>query len=91
MVQTRSRDQLVPPADPHSPGGCPERPWLRHQRRTRIPLFASWMSAMPTSSAKGGRSVTFLLRQPRQTQGFRELLRADGEAEALTLLWIPPG
>ena len=49
------------------------------------------MSAMPTSSAKGGRSVTFLLRQPRQTQGFRELLRADGEAEALTLLWIPPG
>ena len=46
---------------------------------------------MPTSSAKGGRSVTFLLRQPRQTQGFRELLRADGEAEALTLLWIPPG
>jgi formylglycine-generating enzyme required for sulfatase activity len=49
------------------------------------------MSAMPTSSAKGGRSVTFLLRQPRQTQGFRELLRADGEAEALSLLWIPPG
>ena len=46
---------------------------------------------MPTSSASGGRSVTFLLRQPRQTQGFRELLRADGEAEALTLLWIPPG
>ncbi len=32
------------------------------------------MSAMPTSSAKGGRSVTFLLRQPRQTQGFREWL-----------------
>jgi formylglycine-generating enzyme required for sulfatase activity len=32
------------------------------------------MSAMPTSSAKGGRSVTFLLRQPRQTQGFREML-----------------
>jgi len=46
---------------------------------------------MPTSSAKGGRSVTFLLREPRQTQGFRELLRADGEAEALTLLWISPG
>ena len=46
---------------------------------------------MPTSSAKCGRSVTFLLRQPRQTQGFRELLRADGEAEALTLVWIPPG
>jgi formylglycine-generating enzyme required for sulfatase activity len=32
------------------------------------------MSAMPTSSAKGGRSVTFMLRQPRQTQGFREML-----------------
>jgi formylglycine-generating enzyme required for sulfatase activity len=32
------------------------------------------MSAMPTSSAKGGRSVTFLLRQPRQTKGFREML-----------------
>jgi len=29
---------------------------------------------MPTSSAKGGRSVTFLLRQPQQTQGFREML-----------------
>jgi formylglycine-generating enzyme required for sulfatase activity len=32
------------------------------------------MSAMPSSSAKGGRSVTFLLRQPRQTQGFQEWL-----------------
>jgi formylglycine-generating enzyme required for sulfatase activity len=30
---------------------------------------------MPTSSASGGRSVTFLLRQPRQTQAFRETLR----------------
>ena len=30
---------------------------------------------MPTSSASGGRSVTFLLREPRQTQGFREALR----------------
>jgi formylglycine-generating enzyme required for sulfatase activity len=49
------------------------------------------MSAMPSSSANGGRSVTFLLREPRLTQGFRELLGADGEAEALTLLWIPPG
>ncbi len=50
---------------------------------------------MPTSSESGGRTVTFLLRQPRQTKGFRELLRADedadGDAEALTLLWIPPG
>ena len=46
---------------------------------------------MPASSAHGGRSVTFLLRQPRQVQGFRELLRAEGDAEALTLLWIPPG
>jgi formylglycine-generating enzyme required for sulfatase activity len=32
------------------------------------------MSAMPSSSAKGGRFVTFLLRQPQQTQGFREWL-----------------
>ena len=60
---------------------------------------------MPTSSESGGRTVTFLLRQPRQTQGFRELLRADAnanadanadadadaDAKALTLLWIPPG
>ncbi len=52
---------------------------------------------MPTSSESGARTVTFLLRQPRQTQGFRELLRADadadadGDAEALSLLWIPPG
>ncbi len=46
---------------------------------------------MPTSSESGGRTVSFLLRQPRQTQGFRELLRADADAEALTLLWIPPG
>ncbi len=46
---------------------------------------------MPSSSANGGRSVTFLLREPRLTQGFRELLGADGDAEALTLLWIPPG
>jgi len=51
------------------------------------------MTAMPTSSESGGRTVTFLLRQPRQTQGFRELLRADADADAkaLTLLWIPPG
>jgi formylglycine-generating enzyme required for sulfatase activity len=55
------------------------------------------MTAMPTSSESGARTVTFLLRQPRQTQGFRELLRADadadadGDAEALSLLWIPPG
>jgi formylglycine-generating enzyme required for sulfatase activity len=46
---------------------------------------------MTATPASGTRTVTFLLRQPRQTQGFRELLRADGEAEALTLLWIPPG
>jgi formylglycine-generating enzyme required for sulfatase activity len=61
------------------------------------------MTAMPSSSESGGRTVTFLLRQPRQTQGFRELLRADvnananadadadADAKALTLLWIPPG
>ncbi len=40
------------------------------------------MSAMPTSSANGGRSVTFLLRQPRQTQGFRELLRGSPIGDA---------
>jgi formylglycine-generating enzyme required for sulfatase activity len=33
------------------------------------------MTAMPTSSASGGRSVNFLLRVPRQRQGFREALR----------------
>jgi formylglycine-generating enzyme required for sulfatase activity len=38
------------------------------------------MSAMPSSSAKGGRSVTFLLRQPRQTQGFREVLHPHDSA-----------
>ncbi|MFN9427232.1 MAG: formylglycine-generating enzyme family protein, partial [Cyanobacteriota bacterium] len=32
--------------------------------------------------------ATFLLRQPRQVQGFREQLADD---LALTLLWIPPG
>ena len=40
------------------------------------------MSAMPSSSAKGGRSVTFLLRQPRQTQGFREVLRGSPAGDA---------
>jgi formylglycine-generating enzyme required for sulfatase activity len=40
------------------------------------------MSAMPRSSAKGGRSVTFLLRQPRQTQGFREVLRGSPAGDA---------
>ena len=59
------------------------------------------MSAMPSSSTNNGRSVTFLLRQPRQTQGFQEVLAPDGVAAigrardqaslALTLLWIPPG
>jgi formylglycine-generating enzyme required for sulfatase activity len=34
------------------------------------------------------RTATFLLRQPRQAQGFREPL-TDGLA--LTMLWIPPG
>ena len=56
---------------------------------------------MPSSSTNNGRSVTFLLRQPRQTQGFQEVLAPDGVAAigrardqaslALTLLWIPPG
>ncbi|MFN9487662.1 MAG: formylglycine-generating enzyme family protein [Cyanobacteriota bacterium] len=39
-----------------------------------------------TASAR--RTATFLLRQPRQVQGFREQLADD---LALTLLWIPPG
>jgi len=34
------------------------------------------------------RTVTFLLRQPRQAQGFAEPL---AEGVALTQLWIPPG
>jgi formylglycine-generating enzyme required for sulfatase activity len=34
------------------------------------------------------RTATFLLRQPRQTQGFAEPL---AEGVALTQLWIPPG
>ena len=33
-------------------------------------------------------SATFLLHQPRQVQGFREVL---AEGVALTMLWIPPG
>jgi formylglycine-generating enzyme required for sulfatase activity len=32
--------------------------------------------------------VPFLLRQPRETRGFREALDDD---QALTMLWIPPG
>jgi formylglycine-generating enzyme required for sulfatase activity len=57
-------------------------------------------------TASTGRTATFLLRQPRQVQGFREVLEAgiglsDGteldsgarlsESLALTMLWIPPG
>lgn len=57
-----------------------------------------------TTSAR--RSATFLLRQPRQVPGFREVLRShqslsigsrlsDGlllsDEVALTMLWIPPG
>jgi formylglycine-generating enzyme required for sulfatase activity len=40
------------------------------------------MSAMPSSSTKGGRTATFLLRQPRQTQGFREVLRGSPSGDA---------
>ena len=43
------------------------------------------MTATPASAS---RSATFLLRQPRQVQGFREEL---AEGVALTMLWIPPG
>ncbi len=39
-------------------------------------------------TATPARTATFLLRQPRQVQGFREPL---AEAVALTMLWIPPG
>ncbi|MEB3302618.1 MAG: formylglycine-generating enzyme family protein, partial [Cyanobacteriota bacterium] len=41
-----------------------------------------------TTSASGPRTATFLLRQPRQVQGFHEPL---AEGLALPLLWIPPG
>jgi len=38
------------------------------------------------------RTATFLLRQPRQVQGYREVLHPSGEEPtALTMLWIPPG
>ena len=43
---------------------------------------------MTATPASGSRTATFLLRQPRQVQGFRESL---AEEVALTLLWIPPG
>jgi formylglycine-generating enzyme required for sulfatase activity len=53
-----------------------------------------------TVSPAARRTATFLLRQPRQVQGFREPL-ADGAALtddpvptdglALTMIWIPPG
>jgi formylglycine-generating enzyme required for sulfatase activity len=46
---------------------------------------------MSASSANGSRSVPFLLRQPRLAQGYREVLGAHAETEALTLVWIPPG
>jgi formylglycine-generating enzyme required for sulfatase activity len=41
-----------------------------------------------TTSASGPRTATFLLRQPRQVQGFNEPLADD---LVLPLLWIPPG
>jgi formylglycine-generating enzyme required for sulfatase activity len=37
---------------------------------------------MPSSSTNGGRTATFLLRQPRQTQGFREVLRGSPSGDA---------
>ena len=43
---------------------------------------------MTATPATGPRTATFLLRQPRQVQGFREPL---AEGVALTMLWIPPG
>jgi hypothetical protein len=38
--QTRCRDRPFMPADLHSPAGCFKRPWLGHQRRNRISVFA---------------------------------------------------
>jgi formylglycine-generating enzyme required for sulfatase activity len=43
---------------------------------------------MTATPARGPCTVTFLLRQPRQVQAFREPV---AEGVALTLLWIPPG
>ncbi|MFN9630331.1 MAG: formylglycine-generating enzyme family protein [Cyanobacteriota bacterium] len=40
------------------------------------------------ATVSGRRTVPFLLRQPRETRGFREALDDD---QALTMLWIPPG
>ena len=62
-------DQPATAADPHSAAGRPARPWLRHRRRIRALLFAP---AMTTSAPR----VSFLLRQPRQVQGYREVLVA---------------
>jgi formylglycine-generating enzyme required for sulfatase activity len=45
------------------------------------------MTSTP-ASASGRRTVPFLLRQPRQTSGFREAL---DNTSTLTMLWIPPG
>jgi formylglycine-generating enzyme required for sulfatase activity len=64
------------------------------------------MTASSSPTASPSRTATFLLRQPRQVQGYREPLqaamgRAAGSAGdpgadlshslALTMLWIPPG
>jgi formylglycine-generating enzyme required for sulfatase activity len=43
---------------------------------------------MTATPATGPRTATFLLRQPRQVQGFHEPV---AEGVALTMLWIPPG
>jgi formylglycine-generating enzyme required for sulfatase activity len=53
-------------------------------------------SRSPTPTTAGDRKATFLLRQPRLAQGFREPLRAQDGASAaddpaLTMIWIPPG
>lgn len=53
-----------------------------------------------TASPAARRTATFLLRQPRQVQGFREPLAggadltddpAPTDGLALTMIWIPPG
>ncbi|MFN9622346.1 MAG: formylglycine-generating enzyme family protein [Cyanobacteriota bacterium] len=57
-----------------------------------MPLSRAMAGSAAGSMTNTAPSVTFLLRQPRQVQGYREVLAADQPPErALTLLWIPPG
>jgi formylglycine-generating enzyme required for sulfatase activity len=50
------------------------------------------MKSSQTTAAPADRpTATFLLRQPRVTQGFRQPLAPAPATASLTLLWIPPG